>query len=379
MSGIENKLGRIENKLGLLRQKRGIPAARLAKAAGVTRQTIYAMEAGSYVPNTAVALRLAKALEATVEDLFSLPAEAPVPEVRTEQAQLLNGSGTPPPGQPVELCRVDKRLLASVPSPMPWYFPASDAVIVSKPLGSKASVQIFNAEGDFRNRILIAGCDPGISVLARHVQAAGVDLVLAHRNSSQALELLKEGNVHVAGTHLRDEASGESNLPEIGRMFSKNAVAVVSFAVWEEGIVTAGGNPKGIRGIDDLARRDVTIVNREKGAGSRALLDSHLKRLKIEPRNVKGYDRVAPGHLAAAWQVYSGAADACIATRAAARLFGLGFVPLVSERYDLAIRRQHLDLPGIVALLDTLNRSSYRRELESLGGYDAKAAGERLL
>ncbi len=374
----------IENNLGALRQKRGIPAARLAKAAGVTRQTIYAMEAGSYVPNTAVALRLARALEATVEELFSLPDESPVPEARTEQALLLSGSGAPPPGQPVELCRVDKRLLASVPSPMPWYFPASDGVITSKPLGSNtlksvASVQVFNAEEDFRNRILIAGCDPGISVLARHVQAAGVELVLAHRNSSQALALLKEGSVHVAGTHLSDEASGESNLPEIERMFSKNSVAVISFAVWEEGIVTAAQNPKGIRGIEDLARRDVSIMNREKGAGSRALLDTHLKRLKIETRNVKGYDHVAPGHLAAAWQVYSGGADACIATRAAARLFSLGFIPLVSERYDLAIRRQHLDLPGIVALLDTLNRSSYRRELESLGGYDAKAAGERLL
>ncbi len=369
----------IENRLGALRQKRGIPAARLAKSAGVTRQTIYAMEAGSYIPNTAVALRLAKALDAKVEDLFALPDEAPVVEARTEQAILLTGSAAPAPGQPVELARVDKRLLASVPSPMPWYFPASDAVISAKPQGAKASVQIFDAEEDFRNRILIAGCDPGISVLARHVLTAGVELVLAHRNSSQALELLREGSVHVAGTHLRDESSGESNLPEIGRIFSKGSVAVISFAVWEEGIVTAAGNPKGIRGIEDLARRDVTIVNREKGAGSRALLDSHLKRLKIEPRQVKGYDTVAPGHLAAAWQVYSGSADACIATRAASRLFGLGFVPLVSERYDLAIRRQHLDLPGIVALLDTLNRSSYRRELESLGGYDAKAAGERLL
>lgn len=369
----------IENKLSALRQRRGIPAARLAKAAGVTRQTIYAMEAGSYVPNTAVALRLAKALDSTVEDLFSLAEEPMQAEARMEQATLLNGSGAPQPGQPVELCRVEKRLFASVPSAMPWYFPASDAVITSKPQGAKASVQVFDSAEDFRNRILIAGCDPGISVLARHVQAAGVELVLAHRNSSQALALLKEGSVHVAGTHLRDEASGESNLPEIGRMFSKNAVAVISFAVWEEGIVTANSNPKAIQGVEDLARRDITIVNREKGAGSRALLDAHLRRLKIEPRSVKGYDHTAPGHLAAAWQVYTGAADACIATRAAARLFGLGFIPLVSERYDLAIRRQHLDLPGIAALLDTLNRSSYRRELESLGGYDAKAAGERVL
>jgi putative molybdopterin biosynthesis protein len=183
----------------------------------------------------------------------------------------------------------------------------------------------------------------------------------------------------VAGTHLSDEATGESNLPEIGRIFSKNSVAVISFAVWEEGIVTAAGNPKGIHGIEDLARRDVAMVNREKGAGSRALVGARLKQLKIEARSVKGYERVAPGHLPAAWQVHSGAADCCIATRAAARAFGLGFIPLVSERYDLAIRRQHLDLPGIVAMLDTLNRSSYRRELESVGGYDAKAAGERLL
>jgi molybdate-binding protein len=162
-------------------------------------------------------------------------------------------------------------------------------------------------------------------------------------------------------------------------LFPKNAVAVISFAVWEEGIVTAAGNPKSIKAVEDLARRDVAIVNREKGAGSRALLDSYLKRLKIDSKNVRGYDRISPGHLPAAWQVQSGQADCCIATRAAARVFGLGFIPLVSERYDLAIRRQHLDMPGIQAVLDTLSRSNYRRELESLGGYDTRAAGQRLL
>jgi molybdate-binding protein len=109
------------------------------------------------------------------------------------------------------------------------------------------------------------------------------------------------------------------------------------------------------------------------------LLDSNLKRLKMEPKNVRGYDRIAAGHLQAAWQVQSGQADGCLATRAAARVFGLGFIPLVSERYDLAIRRQHLDMPSIRTLLDTLNRSNYRRELESLGGYDTREAGQRLL
>lgn len=370
----------IENNLAELRQRRGLSAAGLAKMVGVSRQTIYAMEAGGYVPNTAVALRMARALEAEVEDLFRLCNETDAPKLREERVALLPGSEVPQPGQAVQLCRVDRHLMASVPSALPWYFPASDAVVVHRPARhQKTEVQVFHQEEDFRDRILVAGCDPGISVLARHVQAAGIELVLAHRNSSQALKLLKEGCVHIAGTHLRDEASGESNLPELGRLFSKNAVAAISFAMWEEGILTARGNPKSIRAIEDFSRPDVSIVNREPGAGSRLLLDTRLKRARIDPRTVSGYDRIAPGHLPAAWQVHSGAADSCIATRAAARMFGLGFIPLVSERYDLAIRRHHLELPGIQALLDTLSRSSFRRELESLGGYDTKGSGQRIL
>lgn len=372
-------MSEIENHLAMLRQKRGLSAVELARAVGVTRQTIYAIEAGSYVPNTAVALRLAQALEVKIEDLFTLPQAQPS-TLRSEEATILPGSEPLQAGQTVQLCRVNKRLVASPPSPVPWYFPISDAVIASKGAkNGRTDVQVFDAAEDFRNRILIAGCDPGISVLAHHVQAAGIELVLAHRNSSQSLKLLKDGSVHIAGTHLRDESSGESNLPEIGRMFPRNAVAVITFAVWEEGIVTAAGNPKEIHSVEDLARRDITIVNREKGAGSRALLDSHLKRLKVDPNDVRGYDRVAPGHLPAAWHVQTGQADACIATRAAARVFGLGFIPLVSERYDLAIRRQHLELPAIQTLFDTLNRASYRRELESLGGYDTRSAGQRVL
>lgn len=370
----------IENKLAALRGKRGLSASWLAAAVGISRQTIYAIEAGSYIPNTAVALRLARVLEVSVEDLFTLPDSSPAPDLPSENVAVLPGSDPLEPGQPVQLCRVDKLLMASAPSPVPWYFPVSDAIVTSKPVaGRKTKVQIYHSDGESRNRILVAGCDPSISVLARHAQSAGVELVLAHRNSSQALKLLKQGSIHIAGTHLRDEASGESNIPEIGRIFPKNAVAVISFAVWEEGILTARGNPKGIRGIEDLGRKDVRIVNREEGAGSRLLLDSHLKRLNVDARKVSGYQNLASGHLPAAWQVRIGAVDCCIATGAAAQVLGLGFVPLVSERYDLAIRRQHLDLPSIQTLLDTLSRSSFRRELECIGGYDTKASGQRML
>lgn len=372
----------IENNLAKLREKRGFSAAHLAGMVGVSRQTIYAMEAGSYVPNTALALKLARALESGVEDLFSLAEDLPAPELRTETVAMLPGSDSLEPGQPVQLCRVDKRMMASPPSPVPWYFPASDAVVTEN-LARKTKVQVFHSDEDFSNRILVAGCDPAISVLARSVQAAGIELVLAHRNSSQSLALLRDGCIHVAGTHLSEYTGGdgntaESNMAAIDSLFPRNTVAVISFAVWEEGVVTARGNPKGLRGIEDFARPDVRIVNREAGAGSRNLLDAHLKRLGIPHAKVRGYDREVQGHLPAAWQVQSGAADACIATRASARAFGLGFLPLVSERYDLAIRREHLDVPGIQTLLDTLGRVSFRRELESLGGYDTRAAGQRM-
>jgi len=335
------------------------------------------------MPNTAVALRLARTLEVGVEDLFSLPSDAPAAPLPTEQVTLLPHPDTPRAGDPMQLCRVDRRTIASSPSPVPWYLPVADAVLLDAPAhapkAAKRTVQLFHGEYGPANRILVAGCDPGVSVLARHVLRAGVELVVAQRNSSQALMLLKQGLVHVAGTHLRDEASGESNLPAIHRLFARNSVAVVSLAVWEEGLVLPPGNPKSIRSVADFARRDVRIVNRETGAGSRLLLDAHLDRLGLASRKVRGYDRLAGGHLPAAWQVRTGDADCCIATRAAARVFGLDFIPLVSARYDLAIRRQHLDYPPVAALLDTLNRTGFRRELEGLGGYDTSAAGRRQL
>ena len=345
----------IVNSLEALREKRALSAAALAALVGVSRQTIYAIESGSYIPTTVTGLRLARALGVSVEDLFALPEAAD--QARVEAVMPLAAA----PGQPVQLCRIDDRLVATASSPFSWFLPPSDAMMTGK-----TRAQIADPAADFSNRILVAGCDPAISVLARHMRATGVELVMAHRNSTQALALLKSGLVHVAGTHLQSNI-----LPKDSVLFS--------FAVWEQGIVTAAGNPKGVRGVEDLARRDIRIVNREPGAGSRKLLDAGLKRLKIGPKQVAGYQTIASGHLAAASQVRAGAADCCIATRAAARAFGLNFITLVSERYDFAIQRKHLDLPAIQTLLNTLNRAGFRRELEHAGGYDASASGERVM
>jgi len=369
----------VQNNLAQFRARRGLSAIEMAKKIDVSRQTIYAMEAGTYVPNTLLALKLAQVLEVKVEDLFHL--EDPEAPAGTETAELLPSEQEPQPGLPVQLCEVDERLVGVLPAPIAWSLPPADAVLIDpgkRP--GKARVQLFQGEDkQFRKRLLIAGCDPGISVMLRHLQREGVEAVVAYRNSSQSLDLLKRSLIHVAGSHLRDEATGESNLPVIRKQFPKGSVAVISYAIWQEGIVIVRGNPKNIKGIDDLTRKDVSIINREPGSGSRLLLDSHLQRAGIVPRAVKGYQEIASGHLPAAWQVKNGTADCCMATKTAACVFGLDFIPLESERYDLVIHNQDLSHPSVQILLDTLGRTAFRRELEGLGGYDTRIAGDRLV
>ena len=272
-------------------------------------------------------------------------------------------------GQRVQLCRVDHKLIACGGNAPQWNFAAADGVLTAR-----NKVETFHPEHEFKNRLLMAGCDPGMPILSRHLQLAGVELVIAQRNSAQALKLLVEGSIHVAGTHLRDEQTGEFNLPQIRKHFSTKSVAVFAFANWHMGLVTGS---KEIRGIEYLA--GATIINRESGSGSRQLLDSELKKAGLTAAHIKGYDHLVDGHLSAAWHVHSGVADACIATEAAARAFDLHFIPLLSERYDLVLRRKHLDSPAVQILLETLNRLSFRKELTSLGGYDTTNTGQRII
>jgi len=364
-------------ELPAIRKRRGISAAKLAALASVSRQTIYAIEAGEYVPNTALALQLAKILEVRVEDLFQLEGDiaAPPPPVTVE---MLGGAGTARKGQPVQLCPVGKRLIGVPAVPQPLMLPMADGIVVeSSRRARQASVRVFPSDEPEGKRLLIAGCDPGISLLARHLmKSEGVEMMVAPSTSQQALEWLKEGSVHIAGSHLRDASTGDYNLAAIGRLFPQGGVKVVTFAIWEQGLVAAAGNPKNIRGVEDLARKDIRIINREKGAGSRDLLDHELRRAGIAWQGIRGYEQIAHGHLPAALAVSLGEVDCCIATRSAAQAFGLSFVPLATERYDLVIRRQHVKMPAVEALLDGLNRSALRRKLEILAGYDTSHTGE---
>jgi len=349
----------VENQLAAVRKRRGISAADLARKAGVSRQTIYAIEAG-------------------VEDLFSLPAETAT--ARTPLAAELLSNTRSAKGQPVRICRIGSRWMGVPVSASPYYLPEADGVIArASESGTRADVVAFGDEEAFHKRLLLAGCDPATNLLVRMVEkTSGVEIVSAGASSRLALQWLREGKVHIAGSHLEDPETGEFNLPYLKSEFPGEEFAVVTFARWEEGLVVAKGNAKKIRGVQDLARKGIVFVNREPGSGSRGLLDQLLKKTGIAKSAVQGYTRVAFGHLAAAYAVMSGDADVCLATRSAAQTFGLDFVPLHSERYDLVLRKKSLEMPAVEAFLDVLQRVALRRQLEVLAGYDTSSTGSLL-
>jgi molybdate-binding protein/DNA-binding XRE family transcriptional regulator len=366
----------IENRLQSIRTSRGISAAGLAGRVGVSRQSIYAIEAGTYIPNTELSLKLARALEVTVESIFSLPREAPAHSTALP-ADLLSAAPVAD-GAPARICDVGPRRVAIPATPFPYFLPEADGLITSSTRSTAEVVVASPADADLR-RLVLAGCDPAIGLVARMAEKqGGIDICPAHASSKLALHWLREGKVHIAGTHLKDAATGEFNLPYLRREFPGEDLLVVNFARWEEGILTAPGNPKRIRKAAHLAHKKVSIANREPGAGARALLDRLLANEGIEPAELRGYDRIAAGHLSAAWLVATGEVDACIATRSAAAFFQLDFVPLQSERYDLVLHRATAESSAIQVFLDFLQRATLRRRLELVAGYDTSQTGANL-
>ena len=365
----------VENRLGPIRKSRGVPASELAHRVHVSRQTIYAIEAGTYVPNTELALNLAHELEVTVDQLFSL--KEGIQRPREPLAAEVLSAAVLEKGQPVRICKIGPRWMSAPVSALPYYLPEADGIIErSGRTKGCADLIIFAEQDAAQKRLILAGCDPAASLLAHMVErASGIEVVMASASSKLALRWLKEGKVHIAGSHLEDPKTGEFNLAFIRKEFPGEDFSVVTYAWWEEGLVVAPGNPKSVRKVEDLARKNVRFVNRELGSGSRALLDRLLEKTGIETQQVRGYDRVALGHLAAAYLVLSGEVDVCLATRSAAQAFALDFIPLNRERYDLVMRRRTADLPAARAFLDVLQRATLRRKLEVLAGYDTSETG----
>jgi putative molybdopterin biosynthesis protein len=366
----------LENQVRRRRLAVGLSQSALAERCGLTRQAVSAIEAGQYVPNTVVALRLARALGCTVEELFSL-AEA-MPRVEAELPEAL-----PETLQPVRvyLARVGRRLLARPLSGMAAAFAAADGLAVpvrpGDPVPRRVAVDLLIDPQLLDTTIVVLGCDPALGVLGAHLarRYPAFRLLWSQASSAAALRLLRAGEAHAAGTHLWDPESGQCNIPYVQRELAGRRVVLITLSEWQQGLIVAAGNPKGLRGPADLARPDVTIVNRERGAGSRTLLDTWLQRAGIAPGQVRGYEREVPSHLAVAQVIAAGGADAGPGILAAARAFGLDFIPLHQERYDLVLPQEYLDSAPIQALLDVAVSLPFRRELDALGGYDSSRTG----
>jgi putative molybdopterin biosynthesis protein len=373
--GANTMQSRVQNHLASLRRSRGIGASDLARTVGVSRQTIYAIEAGTYVPNTEVALRISRELEVSVDQLFTLEDDLPKTPESIDTDVLSSASLRQ--GQPMRVCEVEHRLISIPVDAAPYFIPEADGVLAkTKRATSRAELIVFAKEEGYAKKLVLAGCDPAIGLVARLVEKlSGVELVSAAASSKLALAWLRDSKVHIAGSHLRDTETGEFNLPYLRQEFPNEDLAVITFARWEQGFIVSPSNPLEIKKPEDLLKKTVRFVNREAGSGSRMLLDRVLGEAKIPGKKVQGYERLAFGHLAAAYAVKVNEADCCVASRSAAQIFGLDFVPLQSERYDFVMRRQALELPAVQAFLDVLQRASLRRKLQVLAGYDTSETG----
>ncbi|MCX6021606.1 MAG: substrate-binding domain-containing protein [Chloroflexi bacterium] len=190
------------------------------------------------------------------------------------------------------------------------------------------------------------------------------------------LQALARGEAHVAGCHLLDPISGEYNTAAASRYTPGRRVALVNLSARVQGFIVARGNPKGIRSVADLARPDVTMINRQPGAGTRVLLDYWLAQAGLSPAALRGYEREEYNHLGVAAAVAGGQADAGMGIAASARAMGLDFVPLATERYDLAMPEEYLESALLAPLLTALKTPGFRDAAAAIGGYDTGQTGQ---
>jgi putative molybdopterin biosynthesis protein len=239
-------------------------------------------------------------------------------------------------------------------------------------------VELLRPPEEVRETTVIIGShDIALDLLANFLRVVhpGASLSSAHVGSLGGLTALKRGEAHCAGTHLLDEETGEYNVSYIKRLLPDRKMVLVNLAYREQGLIVARGNPKGIKGIEDLAREGISYINRQRGAGTRILLDFKLKEQGISPDKVRGYEREEYTHMSVAAAVASGSADAGMGIRAAAKALDLDFISVVEERYDLCFPAEYRNTPYIARLLEVLDMREFKDAVTELGGYDLRDCG----
>jgi putative molybdopterin biosynthesis protein len=245
------------------------------------------------------------------------------------------------------------------------------------PAGAPVQVRLYRPPGDVERTIFAIGShDITLDVLAQFLAPRGRRLVSANVGSQGGLVALRRGEAHLAGSHLLDPETGEYNLAFIPQYLPDIPVVVVALVERAQGLMVLRGNPKGVKDLQDLARPDVTFINRQRGAGTRVLLDHQLNLLGIAAERVKGYNLEEYTHLAVAAAVASGRADAALGIAAAAQALDLDFIPLFQERYDLIVPREVYASGLLAPLLEILDDPKFRQVVAAMPGYEVRMMGK---
>jgi putative molybdopterin biosynthesis protein len=247
--------------------------------------------------------------------------------------------------------------------------------------GEEVQVELLRGIDEIAGTIVAIGShDLVLDLAASALRAENPLVTLASSNvgSLGGLVALRDGLCHLAGSHLLDPATGEYTLPYVDRVLGGSGAAVVRLVHRDQGLIVAPGNPLGLAGIGDLARPGVRYVNRQRGAGTRVLLDYELGRLGLSPEAIDGYAREEPTHLAVAAAIAAGRCDAGLGIMAAARAFGLDFVPVTEEPYDLVVAQSAMDSPLLAPFWSLLRSDQFQAAVTELGGYSTKEMGRRI-
>ena len=245
-----------------------------------------------------------------------------------------------------------------------------------------ATAELLRPLSAVRGTLVIVGShDNTLDLMADQLRVDHPDVTLSssHVGSMGGLMAIRRGVCHMAGCHLLDAEDGSYNLSYVRRFLPDTPVKIVQMVYRDQGLMVLPDNPKKIRGLEDLARKDVRFINRQGGSGTRILLDFRLSQLGIDPATIRGYDTEEFTHMSVAVAVLSGAADVGLGIHAAARALNLAFIPVVTEQYDLVIPAAHFDMPAVQALLTTLRSDAFKRRVTALGGYHTEKTGEMIL
>ena len=245
--------------------------------------------------------------------------------------------------------------------------------------GQEVEVDLLRPAREVEGTIVAIGShDMTLDLLASHLHRKNPSLTLSSSNvgSLGGLMALNRGEAHLAGSHLLDEETGEYNLRFVRRYLNGREVKVVNLVHRIQGLIVSPGNPKGVSSIEDLKRDNLTFINRQRGSGTRLLLDYQLKQLRISPEHINGYDREEYTHLAVAAAIAGGRADVGLGILSAARAMGLDFVPLLTEQYDLLTLREFYESDLLQPLLALIRSDEFKAEVEELGGYDTSMMGQ---